>query len=49
MTTPQLSITLRTYSADDPGTWQPLVVEVWPPATGDYDVEVIDLDGLWET
>ncbi|HEV8206485.1 MAG TPA: TIGR03619 family F420-dependent LLM class oxidoreductase [Acidimicrobiia bacterium] len=25
MTTPQLSITLRTYAAEDPGTWQPVL------------------------
>jgi probable F420-dependent oxidoreductase len=25
MTTPQLSIMLRTYAADDPGTWQPIL------------------------
>jgi probable F420-dependent oxidoreductase len=25
MTTPQLSIMLRTYAADDPGTWQPVL------------------------
>ena len=25
MTTPQLSIALRTYSAEDPGTWQPVL------------------------
>ncbi|MBV8951986.1 MAG: TIGR03619 family F420-dependent LLM class oxidoreductase, partial [Actinobacteria bacterium] len=25
MTTPQLSISLRTYAADDPGTWQPIL------------------------
>ena len=25
MTTPQLSVSLRTYSPEDPGTWEPVL------------------------